>query len=89
MPTRRNKDKWRSTRTRSLKLRLPKLRRIDKMRSNFPRLELSNSNSSKRRRLPKNSKPRRWSKSSLLLKPSKRPRLPPPRKLLPRPTSPD
>jgi len=65
------------------------LKRKDKTKNSSPRQELPNLKNFKKRKPHKNSRPKRWSKSSLQLKLFKRLKLLPPRKLLPRPTLPD
>jgi len=71
----KRQDKSRSSKTRNSNPRLLWLRRRDNKKRYSPSKELRSSRSSKRRKLPRNSLPRRWSKSSLPLKLFKRPRL--------------
>ena len=71
----------------SKKSQLPK--RKDKPKKFFQNKELPISKNFKKKKLLKSSKLKRWSKNSLLHKPSKKPKLPLPKKLLPKPTSPD
>jgi hypothetical protein len=58
------------------------LRKRDKTKKFFLIKELMNLRNSKKKKLPKNLRPRRWNKNSSLLKLSKKPRLLLPRKLL-------
>ena len=58
------------------------LRRKDKTKNFSPRLEPPNLKNFKKRKPHKNSRPKRWSKSSLLLKLFKKLKLLPPRKQL-------
>jgi len=83
---RRSKDKLKLNRMRSSKRRLLMLRRRDKMKKFFQKRELRSLRDFKKKKLPKSSRLRRWNKNSFQLKPFKRPKLPPLRKQLPRPT---
>lgn len=83
---RRNKDKLKSNKMKNLRRRLLMLRKRDKMRRFFQNKELKNSKFSKRKKQPKNLKPKRWNKNSCLHKLFKRLKLLLPKKLLPKPT---
>ena len=82
----RNKDKLKFNRTKPLKRKLLWLRRREKMKKSSQRQELRSLRSSKRKKLSKSLKLREWNKNSCPLKPSRKPRLLLPRKLLPRQT---
>ena len=81
---RKSKDKLRLNRMRNLRRRSLMLRKRDRMKKFSPKREPRNSRNSKRKKLPKSSKPRKWNKNSCQLKLFKRLKLLPPRKLLPR-----
>jgi hypothetical protein len=61
-------------------------KRKDRMKKFFQSKELKNSKLFKKKKLPKNLKLKEWNKNSCPLKLSRKPRLPLPRKLLPRQT---
>jgi hypothetical protein len=61
---RRSKDKLKLSKMKNLKRRLLMLKKKDKMRKLFPSQELRNSRNFKRKRLPKNLKPRKWNRNS-------------------------
>tara|TARA_B110000285_G_scaffold222186_1_gene276070 strand:- start:831 stop:1154 length:324 start_codon:yes stop_codon:yes gene_type:complete len=88
-PTRRSKEKPNSSKTLSLRPELLMLRRKDNKKKFLLKRELPNSRNFKRKKPSKNLKPRRRNKSSSLPKLFKRPKLPPPRKPLLKPTSPE
>jgi len=83
----RNKDNKKSSKMRSSRRKLPTLRRRDKMKKFSPSKELRSLRNFKRKKLPRSSRPRRWNKSSLLLKLFKRLKLLLLRRLPLRPTS--
>jgi hypothetical protein len=82
----RNKDKWKSSKTKNLRKRLLMLRKRDRMKKFFPNKELMNSRYSKRKKQPKNLKLKRWNKNFYLHKLFKKPKLLLPRRPLPKPT---
>jgi len=65
----------------NLERRLPMLRKIDKTKKFFRSKELRNLRYSKKKKLPRNLRLRRWNKNSSLLKQSKKRKLLLPRKL--------
>lgn len=75
LPRKRSKDKLKLSKTKSSRRRLLMLRRRDKTKKFFPSRELKSLRDSKRKKLPKSSKLRRWSKNSCQLKLFKKPKL--------------
>lgn len=68
----------------SLRQRSAMPRKKEEMKRSLPKLELLTSKNSKRRKLHKSLKPKRWNKSSLPLRPFRRPKLPPLKRLPPK-----
>lgn len=75
MLKRKNKDKLKLNKTKSWRKKLPMPKKRDKTKKFSPRKELRNSRNSKRKRLLKSLRPRKWNKNFYLLRLSKKPKL--------------